>query len=108
MNLSASAKQALDKFNLLLDRAAHHPLVDRLDHALLRLRPEHIKSNASRFVQTIRNNPLVSAVIRITDEQITRAANSAVMRRLEQYALLVRLDKPIGILLLLWPTLIAL
>ncbi|MDH5387289.1 MAG: 4-hydroxybenzoate octaprenyltransferase [Gammaproteobacteria bacterium] len=29
-------------------------------------------------------------------------------QRLKQYALLIRLDKPIGILLLLWPTLIAL
>jgi len=37
-----------------------------------------------------------------------RAAQSFLAQRLKQYALLIRLDKPIGILLLLWPTLIAL
>lgn len=33
---------------------------------------------------------------------------SVLFNKLKQYALLIRLDKPIGILLLLWPTLIAL
>ncbi len=42
------------------------------------------------------------------DQLIDKAANSAWMDRLELYALLVRLDKPIGIYLLLWPTLVAL
>ena len=37
-----------------------------------------------------------------------RVAQSALAQKLKQYALLIRLDKPIGILLLLWPTLIAL
>ncbi len=42
------------------------------------------------------------------DQHLTRAAHSPWMDRLELYAQLIRLDKPIGILLLLWPTLVAL
>lgn len=108
MNLSASAKQALDKFNILLDRAAHHPVMDKVDHGLQLLRPDNIRTVAIKVADTISSNPVVSAVTAFTDEQITRAANSAVMERLEQYAILVRLNRPIGILLLLWPTLISL
>ncbi len=108
MNLSATAKQALDKFNTLLDRAAHHPVMDKIDHGLLMLKPEKIKAGISGLVEKISNNAVVSAVTTYTDEQITRAANSKVMERLEQYAILVRLNKPIGILLLLWPTMISL
>lgn len=108
MNLTASAKQALDKFHILLDRAAHHPLIERVERVLHKLRPDNISAIAVKVFVAIRNNALVSAVIRHTDAQLTRAANSAVMERLEQYALLIRLDRPIGILLLLWPTLIAL
>ena len=37
-----------------------------------------------------------------------RVSQSRPAQKLKQYALLIRLDKPIGILLLLWPTLIAL
>jgi len=108
MNLSASAKQALDKFNILLDKAAHHPFMDRLDHGLQMLKPEKIRAGATRLVDNISKNAAVRAVTVYTDEQITRAANSAAMERLEQYAILVRLNKPIGILLLLWPTMISL
>ncbi len=42
------------------------------------------------------------------DQWITHAAQSPWMDRLALYAELIRLDKPIGILLLLWPTLVAL
>ena len=42
------------------------------------------------------------------DQWITLAAQSPWMDRLALYAELIRLDKPIGILLLLWPTLVAL
>ena len=108
MNLSTSAKQAFDKFNTLLDRAAHHPVMDRLDRGLQMLKAENIKAVYSRLAEKISKNPVVNAVTRFTDEQITRAANSAIMERLEQYAILVRLNRPIGILLLLWPTLISL
>jgi 4-hydroxybenzoate polyprenyltransferase len=108
MNLSASAKQAFDKFNTLLDRAAHHPVMDRIDHGLQMLRPEIIKSGCSRVAGKIGENAAVRAVTVYTGRQINRAADSAAMERLRQYAVLVRLNRPIGILLLLWPTLISL
>jgi 4-hydroxybenzoate polyprenyltransferase len=108
MNLSASAKQAFDKLNTLLDRAAHHPVMDKIDHGLQMLKPEAVKAGLSRVARTISENPAVRAVTAYTDTQITRAANSAAMERLRQYAILVRLNKPIGILLLLWPTMISL
>ena len=115
MNLSASAKQVLDKIyilldriNFLLDKAAHHPVMDRIDNGLQMLKPEIIKAGCSRVARKISKNAAVRAVIAYTDTQISRAANSAAMRRLQQYAILVRLNKPIGILLLLWPTMISL
>ena len=108
MNLSASAKQAFHKINILLDRVAHHPVMDRIDHALQLLQPDRIVAGSARLLDSLRNNPVVRSVITRTDELIARAAHSALMQRLEQYAILVRLNRPIGILLLLWPTLISL
>ncbi len=107
-NLAASAKQAFDKANMLLDRAAHHPVMDRIDRGLQMLRPERVRRAAASLADRIRSNPGVRKLAAFVDAQLTRAANSFVMDRLTQYALLVRLDKPIGILLLLWPTLISL
>lgn len=108
MNFPASAKQAFHRLNILLDRAAHHPVMDRIDQGLQMLNPVRIKSGYSRLAGRVRSNPVIHAITVFTDRQITRAANSAAMERLEQYARLVRLDRPIGILLLLWPTLISL
>jgi 4-hydroxybenzoate polyprenyltransferase len=82
--------------------------MDRIDHGLQMLNPERIRAGCSRVAGKISQNTAVRAVTAFTDTQITRAANSAVMERLHQYAILVRLNKPIGILLLLWPTLISL
>jgi 4-hydroxybenzoate polyprenyltransferase len=107
-NLTASAKQCLDKANVLLDRAAHHPVMDRVDQGLQMLRPERVSAAARKLAGRIARNPAVRTLTALIDSLITRAANSFVMERLEQYALLVRLNKPIGILLLLWPTLISL
>ena len=108
MNLTASTKLALSKFNALLDRAAHHPVMDRIDRVLQLLGPESIKLRALQLADAVRTNPVVRAVGAYTSRQLTRAASSALAQRLGQYALLIRLDKPIGILLLLWPTLISL
>ncbi len=107
-NLTASARQFLDKANVLLDRAAHHPVMDRIDQGLQMLHPGRVFAAASRLAGRIARNPAVRTMTALVDRLITRAANSFLMERLEQYALLVRLDKPIGILLLLWPTLISL
>ena len=106
--MSASAKQALDKLNTLLDRAAHHPVMDKVDHALQLLHPGRIKAALVSLAEKISGNAAVVAVTGQIDRQITRAANSELARRLEQYALLVRLHRPIGIYLLLWPTMISL
>lgn len=108
MDLTVTAKQALDKFNTLLNRVANHALVDRLERMLQMLRPKKIGAAIARLAAVVSQNAVVIAVISFIDRQLTRAANSFVMDRLEQYAILVRLDKPIGILLLLWPTMISL
>jgi len=107
-NLTASARQLLNKANVLLERAAHHPVMDRIDQVLQTLRPGRVFAAAGRLAGRIARNPAVRTLTSLVDRLITRAANSFVMERLEQYALLVRLDRPIGILLLLWPTLISL
>ena len=108
MNLPVSAKQALDKFSILLESAARHPLVDRLERLLQLFKPERIGAFIFRLANAVRNNRVVRTVTMFLDQQLTRAANSKVMERLEQYAILVRLNRPIGILLLLWPTMISL
>ena len=108
MNVSASAKAVLDKLNTLLDKAAHHPVMDRIDRALQYLSPQKIRAGLSWLTVKITTNPAVMALNTFTDTQITRVANSTVMERLKQYAILVRLNRPIGILLLMWPTLISL
>jgi 4-hydroxybenzoate polyprenyltransferase len=108
MNLSASAKQAIDKLNTLLDRAAHHPIMDKVDHGLQRLNPAYVRAAVVSLAEKISGNAAVRAATQYANEQISRAAHSKLIQRLEQYALLVRLHRPIGIFLLLWPTLISL
>jgi 4-hydroxybenzoate polyprenyltransferase len=71
-------------------------------------KPERIGAVIFRLAKAVRNNSGVRTVFTFLDGQLTRAANSKLMERLEQYAILVRLDRPIGILLLLWPTMISL
>ena len=58
--------------------------------------------NLAAVVSTVKTR------LRQVERLLGQAAASSWRDRLEQYALLVRLDKPIGILLLLWPTLVAL
>ena len=108
MNLSTSAKQALYKLNILLDKVANHPVIDNIVHGLQKLEPQTIRTFMSSSAEKICSNPIINTMITFTDTQLTRAANSVVMERLEQYAVLVRLNRPIGILLLLWPTMISL
>ena len=74
----------LDRF---IDRLAQHPVLDKIELVLLRLRTAGVQGalRAGRWLRPLTHN-----------------------EKLRQYARLVRLDKPIGILLLLWPTLIAL
>jgi 4-hydroxybenzoate polyprenyltransferase len=108
MNLSASIKAVFSRINSLLDKAAHHPVMDRIDRGLQYLSPRTVRAGAALLTEKICTNPAFIAVNNFTDTQITRIANSTAMERLQQYAILVRLNRPIGILLLMWPTLISL
>ena len=56
----------------------------------------------SRYAQKIR-----AIIVTVTRRLLLTCKTHwpAVRERLEQYALLIRLDRPVGIFLLLWPTL---
>ena len=105
MSFTASFKQALDKTNALLDRAAHHPVMDKVEYALGLLNPVRLKIAVSMLIEKSGLNTFARQKIKAIKEH---ASESRILERLYQYALLVRLDKPIGILLLLWPTMMAL
>lgn len=80
-------KNIYNSFVVLIDRAidylARHPLLDKLE------------TNYRISIQKLK-------------AWIATVKKTAIFKKLVLYAQLVRLDKPIGILLLLWPTLIAL
>ena len=76
--------------NQFIDYLAQHPLLDKLEEYSLKL-----KSGYERLKSTLRR-------LLISFQKTT------VYKKASLYAQLVRLDKPIGIFLLLWPTLIAL
>ena len=76
-------KSTLRQLDLLIDFLAHHPLLDKIE---------------SRYLETRKKVKLLQVSIK----------NSTTYKKAVAYAQLVRLDKPIGILLLLWPTLVAL
>lgn len=104
MNFTASFKQALDRTNALLDKAAHHPVMDKIEFALGFLNPARFKP----VIDKARTSPLAQRLANSFNSRKQHLKQSRLYDRLSQYALLVRLDKPIGILLLLWPTMIAL
>jgi len=80
-------RQGCQRLDLAIDRLARHPLLDKIEHGvkrglvLARTGLHWLKI----FVRPLTHN-----------------------KKLHLYIQLVRLDKPIGILLLLWPTLVAL
>jgi len=113
MNLPANARRILDSLNRRIDRLARHPAIDHIESAALefgavvrelgaRLDLSPVWSLRSELFYRFRR-----AFVAI-DAYADRAAHSRWFDRLEQYALLIRFNKPIGTLLLLWPTLIAL
>ncbi len=73
----------LKKLDQSLDYLSQHPLLDKLENSYRAL-----NTNISRWLSFVQQ--------------------TSIYKKLGLYAQLVRLDKPIGILLLLWPTLIAL
>ena len=80
----------IKQFNQSIDYLAQHPLLDKLEEYSLKLKSEYqrLKSTLRRLLVSFQK--------------------TTVYKKASLYAQLVRLDKPIGILLLLWPTLIAL
>lgn len=108
MNFAVSFKQALNKTNALLDKAARHPLMDKIEQGLKLLSLNRLKSKISSAIDRIGSNPFIGRQVKAILKQLDLVAQSKLVTRLEQYAMLVRLNKPIGILLLLWPTLMAL
>ncbi len=70
--------------------------------------------NSFRFLKTARAKVKSRLNILILKSKLGllqfshKIQHSSLLYKLKQYALLIRLDKPIGILLLLWPTLMAL
>ncbi len=110
-----------NKFANLLDKTTSHPATEKLVHyfALIWTGITHLGRKLDQWVDTAfsllsksmlyiwRKLRLLVATSRLQGPLQT-LQNTALAQRLWQYARLIRLDKPIGILLLLWPTLIAL
>lgn len=107
------ARRIYDRLDRLLDRIARHPAIDRIESAVLdfravggeliaRLDLSPVWALASELAYHYRRS------ITTIDRYARRAARSRWFDRVKQYALLIRFNKPIGTLLLLWPTLIAL
>lgn len=82
-NVGQAGRTLLKKTDRLIDTLAQHPLLDKVETSYRRL-----DKNTRQWLSALQRSPAY-----------TKAG---------LYARLVRLDKPIGILLLLWPTLIAL
>ena len=85
-------------YNICADKACQHAIIEHFERFHLRL--------GRGLTQPISNKlkVLLTALIK----QYKLAIGSPLAIKLKLYAQLIRLDKPIGILLLLWPTLIAL
>jgi len=82
-NVKQQSKTLPNKINRLIDYLAQHPLLDKIE----------------RIYRGLNKN---------TRQRLSTLQKSPAYKKAKLYAQLVRLDKPIGILLLLWPTLIAL
>ena len=97
MDIVSRIRQLHQRIDILLDRLAHHPVVDKIDQGLCSLREASATAidRANDALDVLRHHAY-------------KIKQTYWYERLGQYALLIRVDKPIGILLLLWPTLMAL
>ena len=109
----------LKKYDDLLDAAAKHPVTGHLDHLATQSKQKIIRAlilaNNAIGIATDTAISLIKWLFSLASNLLIelknrwhKAINTPQGEKLTQYALLIRLDKPIGILLLLWPTLIAL
>ncbi|HHJ35195.1 MAG TPA: 4-hydroxybenzoate octaprenyltransferase [Gammaproteobacteria bacterium] len=80
----------IEKTDTFVDYIANHPLLDTFEAG--------VQGLSARFRE----------LVRLLKQEIALFKKSKVYIKARLYAQLTRLDKPIGILLLLWPTLIAL
>ncbi len=105
------------RFDTLIYRASNHPAVGYLGRLLVALKVKYDQlialgySTACIILTKIRGLidklalPEKPGQLKLFIDKATQTPQA---KKLKQYALLIRLDKPIGILLLLWPTLISL
>ena len=136
MNIAELAKRVSDKIDKTLDAIANHPAIDAIDKIVKKsqktagsMRHALCHSPLLKFILDIIRSVFVSIYTLIANQLTTllnhiknlfssvskqcssssnRAKQTILKSKIWQYALLIRFDKPIGTLLLLWPTLIAL
>jgi len=136
MKIAELTKQTLNKINKLLDDIANHPITDAFATALKKTQRTirstwyalihskqlktalilikglfvsiyaFIANSLNRFINLLKNSS--AAASKKYSSVITHTKRKVLATKIWQYALLIRFDKPIGTLLLLWPTLIAL
>jgi 4-hydroxybenzoate polyprenyltransferase len=98
------------RFDTFIYKATNHPLIAHLDRLLVALEVKYDQFIALCY--SIANFLLEKMQLRQKFDRlkkfIHRIAQSPQAQRLKQYSLLIRINKPIGILLLLWPTLMSL
>ena len=85
MRIAIYTKQAFDRLNTFIDRAANHPLMDKIEQVLQYLHPERIKAGILFIAHKASSNTAVRTVSSYTDSLIVRAANSKAAERLEQF-----------------------
>ena len=136
MNIAELIKRVANKINQLLDDIANHPITDAIASSSRKI-SSAIKSAwralcyspqtktvlhgirglfvfLDKSITTLVNVPIQQLkssslfLIHFLSSKFKQTKASILKTKAWQYALLVRFDKPIGTLLLLWPTLIAL
>lgn len=88
--VQTAIQYAVRYYDQAVNYIAHHPLLDKIETSVLKLQRlfRHLTNTLKQLFLSFQK--------------------TAFYKKASLYAQLVRLDKPIGILLLLWPTLIAL
>lgn len=105
------------KFDKFIYQVSNHPLIEKLGRLLVTLGTQINRLIAFSYGAANTCIEAISWLIKKLQlrqkfdrlkQLFNKVAQSAAGQKLWQYCLLIRLDKPIGILLLLWPTLMAL
>ena len=94
-----------NNYNACADKASQHVIIEYFERIHTQLE-NGLSLITNKLTQPVSNK--LKALTTVLIKQYKLAAHSPLAVKLKLYAQLIRLDKPIGILLLLWPTLIAL